>query len=229
VGARNAAAFDVNAACAGFLVGLELGRSLLASDPRRRYVLVAGSDTYSRYLNPADRRTYPLFGDGAGAVVLGRVPAGQGISGVEIRTDGSMRDYAVGGPRITVTAEEMAAGEHYLTMAGRDIAHLVRTEFPNLVRAAVREHGITVADIDHLVCHQANPRLIRECAEQAGFTSDQVVLTGDRFGNTAAASLPVGLDTAARDGRIRPGDTVLLITFGAGMTWGRALIRWTAA
>ncbi|MFF5364759.1 3-oxoacyl-ACP synthase III family protein [Streptomyces scabiei] len=224
LGATEAVAFDINAACAGFLVGLDIACGLLGRGGRR-HVLVVGSDTYSRFLNPGDRRTYPLFGDGAGAVVVGQVPAGEGILGLSLRTDGTLWDFAVGGAPTGPTAAEIEEGSHYLTMRGRDIADLVRSQLPLLVAEAVKEHGITIADIDHFVCHQANPRLVREAAAAAGLTPEQVVMTGDTFGNTASASLPIGLDAAVRRGRVRAGDTVLMVTFGAGMTWGRALMR----
>ncbi|MFJ6806484.1 3-oxoacyl-ACP synthase III family protein [Streptomyces anulatus] len=224
LGATDSVAFDVNAACAGFLVGLDIACGMLGRGGRS-HALVVGSDTYSRFLNPGDRRTYPLFGDGAGAVVLGPVPAGQGIIGLSLRTDGTLWDFAVGGAPTGPTSAEIDQGSHYLTMRGRDVADLVRSQLPLLVAEAVKEHGMTIADIDHLVCHQANPRLVRECAAAAGFTPEQVVMTGDTLGNTAAASLPIGLDTAVLRGRVKPGDTVLMVTFGAGMTWGRALMR----
>ncbi|MER5436370.1 ketoacyl-ACP synthase III [Streptomyces sp. NPDC002588] len=226
IGAHGAAAFDVNASCAGFLVACEIGRGLLAANPHRKYVLVAASDTYSRYMNPADRRTYPLFGDGAGAVVLGRVPEGEGIFSAELGTDGRLAHYVSGGPRIPVPPVMPAPDDHYLRMAGRDIAALVREKFPDLVADAVKERGITLGEIDHVISHQANPRLVEEVARAAGFEPEQLVITGDHLGNTAAASIPIGLDVAVRDGRIRPGDTILMITFGAGMSWGRMLLQW---
>ncbi|MDP9951671.1 MULTISPECIES: 3-oxoacyl-ACP synthase III family protein [Streptomyces] len=224
LGATEAVAFDVNAACAGFLIGLDIAAGFLGRG-ERDHVLVVGSDTYSQFLNPGDRRTYPLFGDGAGAVVVGRVPAGEGILGLSVRTDGTMWDFAVGGAPTGPSAAAIAEGAHYLTMRGRDIADLVRAQLPLLVAEAVKEHGITIADIDHFICHQANPRLVREAAAAAGLTPDQVVMTGDTLGNTASASLPIGLDAAVRRGRVKAGDTVLMVTFGAGMTWGRALMR----
>ena len=229
IGAHGSLAFDVNASCAGFLFALETGRGLLAADPDRRYVLVVASDTYSRYLNPADRRTYPLFGDGAGAVVLGRVPAGQGILTTELITDGRMSEYATGGPPVATTPEELAGGAHHIAMSGRDVAELVLAEFPRLVTDTVKEQGIEPADLDHVICHQANPRLLESCARTVDLAPRQLVITGDVVANTASASVPIGLDVAARDGRIKPGDAVLLITFGAGMSWGRTFLRWPAA
>ncbi|WP_371614251.1 3-oxoacyl-ACP synthase III family protein [Streptomyces sp. NBC_00454] len=229
VGASNAMAFDVNAACAGFLVGCEVGRGFLTADPGMETVLIVASDTYSRVLDPADRRTYPLFGDGAGAVVLGRVPASEGMLGSQVYTDGTLAHFVTGGPGLPVPAAGSANTDHYLKMSGRDVADLVRLEFPRLVNDALKESGLTLDQIDHLVCHQANPHLITACAERAGFRPEQIVLTGDLLGNTGAASIPIGLDVAARDGRLRPGDNILMITFGAGMTWGRAMMRWSEA
>ncbi|MFF7964979.1 3-oxoacyl-ACP synthase III family protein [Streptomyces sp. NPDC007903] len=229
VGAHNAVAFDVNAACAGFLAACDIGRGLLATKPHTSHVLVVASDTYSRYMNPADHRTYPLFGDGAGAVVLGRVPEGEGIFSVELGTDGRLAHYVTGGPRIPRSAVPAPSGDHYLKMAGREIAGLVREKFPELVNDAVKERGITLGEIDHVISHQANPRLVAEVARTAGFEPKQLVITGDYLGNTGAASIPIGLDVAVRDGRIRHGDTVLMITFGAGMSWGRMLMQWPSA
>ncbi|MFG3122269.1 3-oxoacyl-ACP synthase III family protein [Streptomyces sp. NPDC048201] len=229
IGAHDAAAFDVNAACAGFLAACDIGRGLLATKPHTSHVLVVASDTYSRYMNPADHRTYPLFGDGAGAVVLGRVPEGEGIFSVELGTDGRLAHYVSGGPQIPRSTAPAPSGDHYLKMAGREIAGLVREKFPELVNDAAKERGITLGEIDHVISHQANPRLVAEVARTAGFEPEQLVITGDHLGNTGAASIPIGLDVAVRDGRIRHGDTILMITFGAGMSWGRMLMQWPSA
>ncbi|KOG33808.1 hypothetical protein ADK34_07820 [Streptomyces viridochromogenes] len=229
IGAHNAVAFDVNAACAGFLVACDIGRGLLAANPRKDHVLVVASDTYSRYMNPADHRTYPLFGDGAGAVVLGRVPEGEGIFSVELGTDGRLAHYVTGGPRIPRSTLLAPSDDHYLKMSGREIAGLVREKFPELVNDAAKERGITLGEIGHVISHQANPRLVAEVARTAGLEPEQLVITGDYLGNTGAASIPIGLDVAVRDGRIRRADTVLMITFGAGMSWGRMLMQWPSA
>ncbi len=226
IGAHNAVAFDVNAACAGFLAACEIGRGMLATNPRKDHVLVVASDTYSRYMNPADHRTYPLFGDGAGAVVLGRVKEGEGIFSAELSTDGRLAHFVTGGPRIPRPPLVASSDDHYLKMAGREIASLVREKFPDLVTDAAKDRGITLGEIDYVISHQANPRLVAEVALAAGFEPEQLVITGDYLGNTGAASIPIGLDVAVRDGRIRHGDTILMITFGAGMSWGRMLMQW---
>jgi len=226
-GAGGALSLDVNAACAGFLYGIEVARSLLASGARHRYAVVVGSDTYSRLLNPADRGTYTIFGDGAGAAVLGRVPAGYGMLGTSLRTDGELGDIAVGGPCLPVTHDQLDSGAHYARMVGHRIAEIVREQFPLMLKEVLSEHRLAPADIDHLVSHQANPRLIRQVAADAGFSPEQLVVTGDSVGNTASGSVPIGLDTAVRDGRVRTGDTVLMVSFGAGMTWGWSLMKWS--
>ncbi|MGP3966801.1 3-oxoacyl-ACP synthase III family protein [Streptomyces sp. 6N223] len=226
LGASDALAFDVNAACAGFLYAVDVARGLLAADRARRYVVVVGCDTYSHLLNPADRATYTLFGDGAGAVVMGRVPAGHGVLGGALYADGTASEIAVGGPHLPLTTEQVEQGGYHARMVGHEVAALMRQEFPAMVKVALDRHALSIGDIDHVVCHQANPRLVRECARDAGFPPEKVVITGDRYGNTAAASVPIGLDTAVRDGRIQPGHLVLLVSFGAGMTWAWSLVRW---
>jgi 3-oxoacyl-[acyl-carrier-protein] synthase-3 len=231
LGATHAAAFDIDAVCSGFLYALEVGASLLAADRRRNTVLVIGADTYSRILDRSDKRTYPLFGDGAGAVVLGRVPAGEGLIDSELRSDGRLAHYVrvpAGGSRSPISVEQVNNGNHYFTMNGRLVRELVETIFPKMVDDTLAHSGLSVGDIDHLICHQANVRLVEACAAKAGFTEDQVVITGRRFANTAAASIPVAIDQANRQGRLHGGDTVLLLTFGGGMSWGRALLRWSS-
>lgn len=229
IGATNAFAFDVDAACAGFLYALDIARALLGSRDSDRYVLVIGSDAYSRLLNPADRQTYTLFGDGAGAVVLGRVADGQGLLGSGLYADGTLSEIAVGGPQLPISPEQIEHGEHRARMVGHAVAATMRTVFPSLVKEALSRHDLSIDGIDQVVCHQANPKLVMECARDAGFEPEQVVITGDRYGNTAAASVPIGLDTAVTDGRIRPGSMVLMLSFGAGMTWAWSLTKWVSA
>ncbi|GAA4539573.1 3-oxoacyl-ACP synthase III family protein [Amycolatopsis samaneae] len=232
INAPGAAAFDVNAVCSGFLYALEIGRSMLRSDRRRKHVLVIGADTYSKILDPTDRRTYPIFGDGAGAVLLGQVAAGEGVLGTELNSDGDLAHYVrvpAGGSRLPISAEQISNGNHYFKMHGRLVRELVEDIFPKMVDDAVAESGLSVPEIDHLICHQANVRLVEECAVKAGFTPEQLVLTGRMLANTAAASIPIALDRANRAGRLAPGDTVLLLTFGGGMSWGRSMLRWSAA
>jgi len=244
-----AVAFDVNAGGAGFLTALEIGRGLLTSQPHRRYALVAAVDTFSRYADPADRRTYAAVGDGAGAVVLSggcaeeTVSTGHGTDGrlaryITLRGPGSGRPEcggansadgggtSGGGTSGDPGSPGDGAAGPWLRAAGRDVAALMRQRFPELVRDAVAEAGVGLDGVDHVVAQQACPRLLEELARLAGIAPEKLVVTGDRVGDTGAASIPVGLDTAVRQGRIRPGDTVLMVEFGAGMSWARTLLRW---
>ncbi|HEV2372349.1 MAG TPA: ketoacyl-ACP synthase III [Streptosporangiaceae bacterium] len=228
IGACNSVAFDINAGCAGFLLACELGQTILSSGSQASYALIIGSDVLSRCLDTSDRRTYPLFGDGAGAVVLGSVSPGVGVLNVKVSTDGRLEHYCSGGPKLPVQGQCPDPTGHYVRLRGREISELVRRLFPELVTDSLKEAGLTVEDIDHLICHQANPVLIRECAYAVGFSPEQVMITGDRLGNTGGASIPIGLDLAVRAGRVRRGDTILMIAFGAGVTAGRLLLRWAA-
>lgn len=226
LGAANAFVFDINAACAGFLFALEIARPLIQPDSDQPYVLVIGCDTFSRLADPNDRRTAPLFGDGAGAVVLGPVDVG-GIVTTKLQSRGELGELAVGGFIPPPPGHVVGPTEHYFRMRGRDIADLMCQTMPKLVNDVVHQAGVTVADVDFLICHQANPELVARCAELAGFALEQVVNTGEVFGNTASASLPIGIDVASKDGRLRAGSLVLLVAFGAGMSWGSTLLRWS--
>jgi acetoacetyl-CoA synthase len=228
IGASLAAAFDVDSVCTGFMYALEVARSILVANPTYNHILVVGADTYSRILDPADRRTFPLFGDGAGAVVLGCVTEDAELDPVVLGSDGNLAHYVqipAGGSRRPLTARGLATGEQYFKMLGREVRELVEDTFPKLVDRVCGRRGLRPHDIDHLICHQANVRLISACAQYAGFRPDQLVVTGDLFGNTAAASIPLGLDTAVRDGRVRAGDVCLFIGFGGGMSWAGTTAR----
>lgn len=228
LGATNAFAFDLNAACAGFVFALEVARPLVGVDTERPFVLVIGCDVWSRMTDPLDRQTWPLFGDGAGAVVLGPVRQG-GFLATKLSTNGALGDLAVGGFSPPLPGRAPESSGHLFKMRGQDISDLLLEELPKLASTVTGMAGITVADVDYLICHQANPKLVAQCAQEAGFAGDRNVSTGEVVGNTVAASVPLGIDAAVKDGRLREGSLVLLAAFGAGMSWGATLIEWSAA
>jgi acetoacetyl-CoA synthase len=229
LGLTNASALDVDAVCTGFVYATQVARSMLLTDPTLRHALVIGADTYSRILDYSDRRTACLFGDGAGAAVMGPVRAGTGISYARLGADGTKRDYVEifgGGSREPASAATVANGRHYFRMRGRAVREFVDECFPQIIKETLDGAGLQLPDIDLIVPHQANMRLLASCAEACGVPATQLYLCGDRFGNTGAASVPLALDTAVAEGRVRPGDEVLLVAFGGGMTWGGILIHW---
>ncbi|ROQ57457.1 3-oxoacyl-[acyl-carrier-protein] synthase-3 [Streptomyces sp. 840.1] len=232
LGASGAAAFDVNAVCAGFIAALHTGSRLLAgpeADGRRRLALVIGSEVYSRIIDPEDRRTAPLFGDGAGAVVLGPVAGGRGLLGTGMRTDGHLHGLigvAAGGSRQPASEKTVARGDHFFRMRGRDVRAFVERELPDAVAGTLDAFGVRADAVDHFVPHQANGEMLRSVAAGLGLVSARVHLPVERHGNTGAASIPLALDEARRAGEPSDGDLVLLAGFGGGMTVGTALLRW---
>ena len=228
LGATNAFGFDLNAACAGFVFALEIARPLVGVDAERPYVLVIGGDVWSRMTDPLDRKTWPLFGDGAGAVVLGPVSEG-GFLATKLSTNGALGDFAVGGFSPPLPGQAPGGTDHLFKMHGRGVADLMLEQLPKLANEVTQLAGVTVAEVDYLICHQANPKLVARCAQEAGFGADRNVNTGEVVGNTVAASVPLGIDAAVKDGRLREGSLVLLAAFGAGMSWGATLVRWSAA
>lgn len=229
IGARAAACLDINAVCAGFVYGVELARSLVAgrSDV---HALVIGADVYSRILDLSDRRTSVLLGDGAGAVVVGVVPEPHGIMEIDLSSHGEAQDLikvVAGGSRVPTTARTVADGRHFFTMQGRGVRDFVMDTLPPLLDKLVTKSGVTLADVDCFIPHQANCVLLRQLAERCGLAGTHTHLVADRFGNVGSASIPVALDDAARSGRIAPGDLVLLAGFGGGMSVGTCLMRWS--
>ena len=225
LGARNAAAFDLNAVCSGFVVALATVSRLVE---RGGYGLVIGADVYSRMLDRADRRTAVLFGDGAGAVVLGPVPEGHGLLDTRLVSDGSRRDLigvAAGGSRLPASAATLAAGEHWFRMAGRDVRDYVTRRVPPMLTELLDTTGLSPDQIDHFVPHQANGLMVADLAKELGLAA-QLRLTVRDWGNTGAASVPITLDATARGVGIAAGENVLLAAFGGGMSMGAALLRW---
>ncbi|HEX2226959.1 MAG TPA: beta-ketoacyl-ACP synthase III [Candidatus Binatia bacterium] len=227
LGARGAFSFDVGAACSGFINALAVADCFIRTG-KIRTALVVGSDALSRLLNWQDRGTCILFGDGAGAVVLGASENGNGILSTKLRTDGSYAKtlyVPAGGSLRPASPETVRRHEHTITMNGKEVFKIAVRSMEEISRQALEEAGVTVDQISLVIPHQANKRIIVALAERLGVPMDKVVVNVDRYGNTSAASIPVALDEARRAGRIRPGDIVLLNAFGAGFAWGAAVAK----
>jgi 3-oxoacyl-[acyl-carrier-protein] synthase-3 len=225
LGMTRGAAFDVQAVCAGFVFALAIADSFIRGGQARR-ALVIGAETFSRLLDWDDRSTCVLFGDGAGAVVLDAVsgdgsPRSPGILSCHLHSDGRQEDklYVDGGISTTGTVG-------HVRMNGREVFKQAVVHLADVVDEALAANGLRASDIDWLVPHQANRRIIDATARKLGLPSERVVQTVDRHANTSAASIPLALDVAVGDGRIKPGDLVLIEAIGGGLAWGSALIRW---
>ncbi len=225
LGIHHGAAFDLQAVCSGFIFALATADNFLKAGTYKR-ALVIGAETFSRILDWGDRGTCVLFGDGAGAVVLEAQPqagtsADRGILTTHLRSDGAHKDklYVDGGPSSTQTVG-------HLRMEGREVFKHAVGMITDVIVDAFAATGTTANDIDWLVPHQANKRIIDASAKKLDIAPQKVVLTVDRHGNTSAASIPLALATAADDGRIKRGDLVMLEAMGGGFTWGSALLRW---
>ncbi|MEU4419345.1 ketoacyl-ACP synthase III [Actinoplanes sp. NPDC024001] len=228
IGATRAACFDVNAVCAGFVFALSVANGLIGANPGA-LVLVIASDIYSRILDFGDRRTAVLFGDGAGAAVVGAVPEGYGIIDMELASRGEASDLIYvkgGGSRLPASPETVADGDHYFRMNGRGVRDFVATQVPPALDGLLRRADLKAEDVDHFVPHQANGIMLQELVEAAGFQDAHTHLTLPWYGNVGSASLPVTLDDAARNGSLRDGELVLLAGFGGGMSLGACLLRW---
>ncbi len=225
LGCRGGIAFDVAAVCSGFLYALAIADSLLRTGMAKR-ALVIGAETFSRILDWEDRTTCVLFGDGAGAVVLeapGADAGGSdapGILGTRLHADGACHDmlYVDGGPSTTQTVG-------HVRMRGPEVFRHAVVNLSSVLKEVLEETGVSAEEIDWVVPHQANARILDATARKLGISPDKVVVTVDRHANTSAASVPLALDTARRDGRIKPGDLVMLEAMGGGFTWGASLIR----
>ncbi|MFK4149063.1 3-oxoacyl-ACP synthase III family protein [Streptomyces sp. NPDC004065] len=225
---RGAAAFDVNAVCSGFVFALNAAEHVLAAADSP-YALVIGADVYSRILDPTDRRTAILFGDGAGAVVLGPARPGRGLLASRLAGFGAERDLIevpAGGSRLPASEQTLAEGRHFFTMNGRGVRDFVDATVTPAIGAFLRDAGLEPGAVDHFVPHQANGRMLEDLSARLGIPAHRMRLTYEDFGNTGAASVPVTLDRAARRGELADGDLVLLAGFGGGMAMGLSLLRW---
>lgn len=221
-------AFDAAAACAGFMYAMVTAAQYVATG-NAKYALVIGADCNSRIIDPADQRTYPLFGDGAGAVLLARGEPHQGFLCYQMGSDGSgspFLDRPAGGTRLPLTHEALDAGSHYLKMDGRSVFKWAVRLLTDTTELLLEKSGLSVHDVSTYLYHQANIRIIASATEQLGIPEDRVFSNVQKYGNTAGGSIPLALDEALQEGRIERGDTVLMCGFGAGLTWGTSLIRW---
>jgi 3-oxoacyl-[acyl-carrier-protein] synthase-3 len=222
-------AFDLNAACAGFSYGLSAGAAFIESGAAET-VVVIGSEILSRVIDFSDRSTCVLFGDGAGAVVL-RPSDAPGLVGSVLGADGTAAEILIipaGGSAAPPTPETLAAGDHTIRMpAGREVFKRAVVEMASACRQLLEKSGYTPDDVDVLIPHQANARIMIAVAERLGIPMERAIVDVEEVGNTSAASIPIALDRAWRAGRVRVGDLVLLTSFGAGLAWGANLIRWT--
>ena len=228
LGASGAAAFDIAAACSGWLYALTIAESLVATGVARR-VLVVGSEKLSAITDYTDRSTAVLFGDGAGAAVVTASDGARGILAAHLRSDGTLAEllFRPGGGSIEPPSEKLLHDRSYfIKMAGREVFKSAVRSMADAADRALEQAGITGDAVDLLVPHQANIRIIEATAEHAHIPMERVFVNVDRFGNTSSASIPLALDEARQAGRLKPGMTVLLVAFGSGFTWGSILLKW---
>jgi 3-oxoacyl-[acyl-carrier-protein] synthase-3 len=228
IGAKRAAAFDLEAACSGFIYGLEIGQQFIMS---RTYdtVLVIGAEKLSAIVNWQDRNTCVLFGDGAGAVILQNRENSHGLLTAVMGADGSKADLLFmpgGGSRRPATKETVDARLHYLKMEGRETFKNAVQAMCTAAKEALRRCELDISRIKCVIPHQANHRIVNAVGERLGATPEQMFINLDRYGNTSAASVAIALDEAVAAGKVQRGDLILLVVFGAGLTWGAAVIEW---
>jgi 3-oxoacyl-[acyl-carrier-protein] synthase-3 len=229
LGLPRAWGYDLSAACSGFLYALTSGAQLVASGAHRR-VVVVGADLMSAIIDPTDRTTAVLFGDGAGAVLLEPAEPGFGVLDFLHRVDGSGAGdlyMLAGGSRRPASAETVAAREHYLRQNGRAVFKFAVTTMADCIEALLARHGLAARDLAAVIPHQANQRILDATSDRLGLPRDRMISVIERYGNTTAATLPLALEEAIRCGRVRRGDLVVLVAVGAGLTLGATLVRWS--
>ena len=232
LGLSDIPAFDVNAVCSGFIYALAVADSMLTARLARQggeYALVVGTDVYSSLMDRTDRRTVSLFGDGAGAVLLGPVPEGYGVLGWRLVTHGEHRglvEVPAGGTRTPLDAESREAGGHLFRMQGREVRDYALRTMPKVVGEALDAAGIRLDEVDRFILHQANTRLVEACCRELGVDPDRVPLTAPQFGNTAAASIPLTLRAEHERRPFQRGELLVLAGVGGGMSAGAVVVRW---
>lgn len=229
LGATRAFAFDLSAACAGSLYGMAIADQFIRSGQARR-VLVIGAELLSRLVDWEDRSTCVLFGDAAGAVIMGPTPdPARGLISTHLHSDGAAAGILAipgGGSKHPQSEEVLAKRLNKISMNGREVYKYAVRVMPDAILEALAANGLKPGAIDHVVSHQANVRIVESVVDRVGIPREKCWLNIDRYGNTSSASLPISLDEANRAGRLRPGDLIAMMAIGAGMAWGSALVRW---
>jgi 3-oxoacyl-[acyl-carrier-protein] synthase III len=230
LGADNAAAFDIAAACPGFIFATAVAEGMIAAG-QSEVILVVGAEKLSTITDFKDRSTAILFGDGAGAAVVRRATGnnGRGILSTYLKSDGKLAPllYIPGGGAADPISEKVVCERsHYMKMAGREVFKAAVLAMSEACDEALRRAGVSADEVDLLIPHQANVRIIEATAKHAGMPMDKVMVNVDRYGNTSSASIPLALEQAITEGRVKPGSLLLLVAFGAGFTWGSAVVRW---
>lgn len=229
LGAKDTAAFDIEIACSGFIYGLTVGASLIRSGVYKRIMLI-GAETLTKIVNRSDRNTAVLFGDGAGAVIL-EASAVDCFLSSELGSDGTRPEILLvkgGGSRFPLNAERLDSGEQYMYMEGREVFKFAVNKMIDATEKALEKASLTHADLDHLIPHQANKRIIDAAAKHLEMSADKVVCNIHEYGNTSAASIPIALSEAVAAGRFKPGDVIVFVGFGGGLSWGAVTWRWAA-
>ncbi|HVF48829.1 MAG TPA: beta-ketoacyl-ACP synthase III [Pyrinomonadaceae bacterium] len=228
LGAHRAAAFDLVAACSGFLYGLTLANSMIRTG-QARYALVIGAEVLTRYVDYKDRSTCVIFGDGAGAAVVGEVERERGIMATRIRSDGRFAEQLFspgGGTRMPTTADTLSTGMHYFKMRGNELFKVAVRSMADISREVLDEAGYTADDVKLFIPHQANQRITDAVADKLKVDNERVYSNIAMHGNTSSASIPIAIDECVEMGKIKEGDLVLLASFGGGVTWGGVLVKW---
>jgi 3-oxoacyl-[acyl-carrier-protein] synthase-3 len=228
IGASATGGFDLSAACAGFVYALTMAARFIEADPSQT-VLVVGAETLSTITDYTDRGSCILFGDGAGAAVLRAATDGRGVLASEWGIDGSGGDFMklpAGGSAMPASEETVRKKLHCIQLNGRETFRFAVVKMAELVVAALQRSGLTMDDVALIVPHQVNIRILQAAGERLGVSMDKIYCNIDRYGNTSAASVPIALDEAAKTGRIRRGDVIVLVAFGGGLSWSSAVVRW---
>lgn len=227
--ATKAAAFDLSAGCSGFVYSLTVASQMIVSGLYKN-ILIIGAEALSKIMNWKDRNTCILFGDGAGAAVIGRVEDGYGTLGFNLGADGSGGHtlcQPAGGSRIPASLETVEKDMHYIHMSGNEVFKFAIKVMGEAANAALQAANINANEVDLFVPHQANIRIINSAAKRLGLSMDKVVVNLEKYGNTSAASIPIALCEALEQGRIKKGDNVALVGFGAGLTWAACVLKWS--
>jgi len=228
LGARACCAFDLAAACSGFLFGMTVADQFIKTG-RAKYALVIGAELLSRYVDYQDRATCVLFGDGVAAGLMGPALPPSGILAEEMHTDGAFADHLyipAGGTALPTSHKTVERREHYIKMRGNELFKVAVRSMEEVSRRVLEKAGVSAEELDLYIPHQANQRITNAVQERLGISPDKVYSNISRVGNTSSASIPICLDECVRSGRVKKGDVILMSAFGAGVTWGAVLMRW---